>query len=827
MDDENDGAFTPVNPITMPTDGTGGTRDSEESGDDGEIDMMDQTVPPDDDMSPVRMPFGDYDLDNSIMTDKGGGAQWQNPDGYKLNMEEDDEDDDLTNEPHGVIKEMTDHLRKKIFANFKRFLEKYESSAGNFSYLDLIRAMVQNNSNTLEVNFSTIFNHSSRIAMWIINCPTLILPILASAVDRIIRDMYPVRGERDEVMQIGMRVSISGCSLFDKVSTLKSANLNNMVCFEGVVSKRGNVHKEMIAMYIDCEKCGFGMGPIEVVEDRDAKPKCCAQCQSRGSSFVVNRTKTKYRDVQNIMVQERPGNMLGGRAPESKECFLSGKQCDLVRPGDEVKVTGIYTCIYDSVQNATTKFPVFKTRVLVNHILKLSDETTVEFKADDHDKIQELANDPNIRERIIHSIAPSIFGELAVKQAIALSMFGGRAKDALGSHRMRGDINVLILGDPGMAKSQFLKYVERTFHRAVYTTGKGASAVGLTAGVVRDSTTGEWTLEGGAMVLADSGICLIDEFDKMNDQDRTSIHEAMEQQTISISKAGIVASLSARCAVIAAANPVKGLYDPTVDFHENVNLTDPILSRFDLLCVLRTEVDRKSDERLADFVVCEHMKAHPKISDEEKDKIVPVNQERSLIKPIKQELLQKYILYARKKVFPNLDQLDQEKLSHFYVKVRDEGSRRGGMQMTVRHVESMVRIAEANARMELRNSVNSKDVDHAIATMLECFCNSQKHQVAEELRQKFRGFIESVVDQEQLLFMKLERMFRDEYKNVRLIAGSIHDDELFRDVVIEVETFERQAKLLGIEDYRAFFKTDRFMADYRVSDDGLTIMKRD
>merc|ERR1711920_145344 len=179
------------------------------------------------------------------------------------------------------------------------------------------------------------------------------------------------------------------------------------------------------------------------------------------------------------------------------------------------------------------------------------------------------------RERIIASIAPSIYGMNYVKSAIALSMFGGQGKTAAGKHRIRGDINTLIVGDPGLAKSQFLKYVEQTFPRAVYTTGKGASAVGLTAAVTRDDH-GDWCLEGGAMVLADDGICLIDEFDKMNDQDRTSIHEAMEQQTISISKAGIVATLQARCAVIAAANPKYGKYDPQLSFQRNVNLTDPI-----------------------------------------------------------------------------------------------------------------------------------------------------------------------------------------------------------------------------------------------------------
>mmetsp|Transcript_10437 Transcript_10437/g.10482 ORF Transcript_10437/g.10482 Transcript_10437/m.10482 type:complete len:217 (-) Transcript_10437:134-784(-) len=213
-------------------------------------------------------------------------------------------------------------------------------------------------------------------------------------------------------------------------------------------------------------------------------------------------------------------------------------------------------------------------------------------------------------------MAPSIYGHEFIKKGLTLAMFGGEAKDIGGKHRIRGDINMLLLGDPGTAKSQFLKYVEQVFDRCVYTTGKGASAVGLTAGVHKDPVTREWTLEGGALVLADRGICLIDEFDKMNDQDRTSIHEAMEQQSISISKAGIVTSLQARCSVIAAANPIKGNYNTSLNFIDNVDLTDPILSRFDILSVIKDEVVDEYDDALATFVLNSHMKSHPEIQKE-------------------------------------------------------------------------------------------------------------------------------------------------------------------------------------------------------------------
>lgn len=223
-----------------------------------------------------------------------------------------------------------------------------------------------------------------------------------------------------------------------------------------------------------------------------------------------------------------------------------------------------------------------------------------------------MARDERISKRLFKSIAPSIYGHENIKTALALSLFGGEAKDIKRKHRIRGDINVLLLGDPGTAKSQFLKYIEKTAHRAVFTTGQGASAVGLTASVRKDPVTREWTLEGGALVLADKGHCLIDEFDKMNDADRTSIHEAMEQQSISIAKAGIVTSLQARCAIIAAANPIRGRYNSTIPFQQNVELTEPILSRFDVLCVVRDTVDPVADELLARFVVDSHLRSHPK-----------------------------------------------------------------------------------------------------------------------------------------------------------------------------------------------------------------------
>merc|ERR1712183_1111708 len=256
-----------------------------------------------------------------------------------------------------------------------------------------------------------------------------------------------------------------------------------------------------------------------------------------------------------------------------------------------------------------------------------------------------------------------------------------------------------------------------------------------------------WTLEAGALVLADKGVCLIDEFDKMNDGDRTSIHEAMEQQTISISKAGIVTSLQARCAVIAAANPIGGRYDPSMTFSENVDLTEPILSRFDILCVVRDTVDPVADEHLARFVVSSHMTSHPRADDSDRENMKKTEEALAAtshlagVEKIPQDLLRKYILYARSKIHPKLHQMDQEKVATMYSDLRRESMATGSIPITVRHIESMIRLSEAHAKVHLREYVREDDINIAIRIMLESFIDTQKFSVMKNMKQTFSHYL--------------------------------------------------------------------------------------
>jgi DNA replication licensing factor MCM2 len=308
----------------------------------------------------------------------------------------------------------------------------------------------------------------------------------------------------------------------------------------------------------------------------------------------------------------------------------------------------------------------------------------------------------------------------------------------------------------------------------------------------------------------------------MNDSDRTSIHEAMEQQTISISKAGIVATLQARCAVIAVANPMEGRYDPQQTFAQNVGLTDPILSRFDMLCVLRDEADPVQDERLADHVVCSHIRSHPDATTDDKQLRPKLQLRNSHIEPIPQDVLQRYVQYARKRVFPKIMDLDKEKLANFYKDIRAEAFRSGGAPMTARHVESIIRLAEANARIELRQHVNSRDLDHAIEMMLESFIQSQKHQVGEELRKKFKRYANLNTPMADQLMNLMDKLFKDHLERERAkrpdgMPPNVGDVSIgMEDVVRQVERFE-----IDLEEAHAFMQSERFRRTFRIDGERL------
>ncbi|XP_061991062.1 DNA replication licensing factor MCM2 [Rosa rugosa] len=694
---------------------------------------------------------------------------------------EDDEDEDGFDmyRVQGTLREWVtrDEVRRFIAKKFKEFLLTYTNQRndhGDIEYVRLINEMVLANKCSLEIDYKQFIYVHPNIAIWLADAPQSVLEVMEDVAKNVVFNLHP----NYKLIHQKIYVRITNLPVYDQIRNIRQIHLNTMIRIGGVVTRRSGVFPQLQQVKYDCNKCGAVLGPFFQNSYSEVKVGSCPECQSKGP-FTVNIEQTIYRNYQKLTLQESPGIVPAGRLPRYKEVILLNDLIDCARPGEEIEVTGIYSNNFDLSLNTKNGFPVFATVVEANYITKKQDLfSAYKLTEEDKQQIEALSKDPRIGEKIVKSIAPSIYGHEDIKTAIALAMFGGQEKNVEGKHRLRGDINVLLLGDPGTAKSQFLKYVEKTGQRAVYTTGKGASAVGLTAAVHKDPVTKEWTLEGGALVLADKGICLIDEFDKMNDQDRVSIHEAMEQQSISISKAGIVTSLQARCSVIAAANPVGGRYDSSKTFTQNVELTDPIISRFDILCVVKDVVDPVTDEMLAKFVVDSHFKSQPKGANMD-DITLDESQEdiqasTSPVDPdiLPQDLLKKYLTFAKLYVFPRLHDADLDKLSNVYAELRRESSHGQGVPIAVRHIESMIRMSEAHARMHLRHQVTGDDVDMAIRVALDSFISTQKFGVQKALQKSFKRHITFKKDRNELLLFLLKELVKNALQFEEIVSGS-------------------------------------------------------
>eukprot|EP00958_Prasinococcus_capsulatus_P010670 scaffold1041_cov414-Prasinococcus_capsulatus_cf.AAC.9 len=699
---------------------------------------------------------------------------------------------------------LRDQVKNEIQRRFKDFLQHFHKN-GERIYMEKIQHLCRMNVQSLEVGYADLSSHSPILAIWLADVPAQMLEYFHDVARNVVAQEYPnyVTNIHNEIF-----VRITDLPLKESIRDIRQSHLNGLVKVSGVVTRRTGVFPQLQLVTFDCSQCGASIGPMMQNGIHEVKPNQCPQCRSKGP-FNVNVEQTVYRNYQKITLQESPGTVPAGRLPRQKEVILTNDLIDKARPGEELEVAGVYVNSLDMALNNKFGFPVFSTHIEANHLSKQEDQFA-DFKLTDQDRdqIHELARDPAIGRRIVKSIAPSIYGHENIKLGLALSLFGGQAKQVQGKHRLRGDINVLLLGDPGTAKSQFLKYVEKTAQRAVFTTGKGASAVGLTASVHKDPITREWTLEGGALVLADKGHCLIDEFDKMNDQDRVSIHEAMEQQSISISKAGIVTTLQARSAIIAAANPIGGQYDSTRTFTENVELTDPILSRFDVLCVVKDVVDPVKDEHLAKFVVASHTKSMAEDGEDPPELAFDVSRvdDKDIIS---QEVLRKYIAHAKSTCRPQLHEMDSEKIMRVYSELRTQSVQGQGIPIAVRHIESIIRMSEAHARMHFRDFVTDIDVDVGIRVLLESFISTQKQVVQKALMRSFRRYLTAHKDFNELLLHALQELVKD----AMMMESTLHGVDSMTELTVKIELLEAKARELQVFDVQPFLESDLFRAN--------------
>ncbi|MCD6431516.1 minichromosome maintenance protein MCM [Candidatus Bathyarchaeota archaeon] len=480
---------------------------------------------------------------------------------------------------------------------------------------------------------------------------------------------------------------------------LGSKHIGKLVMIEGIVVRSTPVRPMVMQAAFRCKRCGE-ITRIEETGQFLRAPFVCSNpsCRAKGPFDFIQEEST-FVDSQDLRVQERPEDLPPGQLPRALNVKLVGSEIvDVARPGDHVSIVGIVRAVAPTLPKVG-KLRTFILHLDANSIEVLGKEPeTVLPSPEEEQKILELAKDPWIHRKIINSLAPSIYGYDHVKEAIMYLLFGGVPK-TLPDVTIRGEMNVLLIGDPGTAKSQLLQYVARVAPRGLYTSGRGTTAAGLTAAVIREKGGG-MTLEAGALVLADKGIACIDEMDKMRPEDRVAIHEAMEQHTVSVAKGGIVATLNARTAILAAANPALGRYEPHRTVAENISLPVTILSRFDLIFVLRDVPNKESDSKMSEHILEIHRKG-----------VSPTEP------PIPLDLLRKYISYA-KGIKPVLTKEALQRLKDFYLSMRSASETEGSpVAITARQLESLVRIAEARARAALRKEVSAEDAEAAIAIM--------------------------------------------------------------------------------------------------------------
>jgi len=485
---------------------------------------------------------------------------------------------------------------------------------------------------------------------------------------------------------------------------IRSNHLGMLKAVEGLVKKRTEVRPKLKVASFQCQKCGAIMR-VEQDEDILKEPSECNEEKGgcgRISNFKLSTSLSTFIDSQKIEIQENPEGLRGGAQPERISAFLEDDLVGEIAPGDRVIVNGV-------LHSKQRRRGTFRLEVAIS--------------PEDEELILEVSKEERIYEKIRESIAPTIYGMEVEKDALVLVLFGGLSKQMPDGSYIRGDIHSLFVGDPGTAKSQMLNYMSKLAPRSIYASGKASSAAGLTAAAVRDEFgEGQWTLEAGALVLADMGIACIDEIDKMSDQDRSSLHQAMEQQEISVAKAGINATLKSRCAVLAAANPKLGRFDDFMPISEQINIPPALLSRFDLIFSIQDKPVRDQDTNLASHILNTHKAGemyenitkteHSKHSKEESDRLL-----EPVIPTYDPEFLRKYVAYAKRNVFPVMEDDAMDLIKEYYVNLRSQSEE--SVPFTPRQLEAFVRLTEASARVRLSDVATLSDAQRSIQIINE------------------------------------------------------------------------------------------------------------
>lgn len=484
------------------------------------------------------------------------------------------------------------------------------------------------------------------------------------------------------------------------IRDIRSKHLGKLIQLEGVVRQKTDVRPHVTSAKFECPSCGNIMNIIQV-EQKFKEPAQCG-CGRKGGFRLLSKD---LQDVQKIVLEEPTEKLEGGEQAKRFKLLLRD---DLVsplgekktNPGSRIIVTGVVNEVPISLHSGG-KSVEFDLMIESNHVEPVEEEfVNIEISAEEEKKFRDLAATGKAFQKIVASFAPTTYGHERVKEALLLQLMGGVVKPRSDGVKTRGDIHVLLIGDPGAAKSQLLKRVSVIAPKARFVSGKGASGAGLTASVVKDEFLKGWALEAGALVLANQGIVCIDELDKMTDEDRSAMHEGLEQQTITISKANIQATLRCETTVLAAANPKFGRFDPYEVLGKQINLPPALMSRFDLIFPVRDVPDKDKDDRIADFILKLHQNV--KLADDVE---------------LDTEFIKKYVGYAKKNIRPKLSNEALDEIREYYVKIRNMGGDGEGIKavpITARQLEALVRLSEASAKVDLRDVVTAEDAKKGI-----------------------------------------------------------------------------------------------------------------
>jgi replicative DNA helicase Mcm len=580
--------------------------------------------------------------------------------------------------------------------DLEKFLKAFKDRDSNYKYFDRINNMMASGVQSLIVDYIDLDSYNPLLAKEITHKPDEYLEAFNEAVLSVLREIHP---DYEQEIREKIRVRIGNYTVQKGLREINADLINKLVSISGMVVRSSEVKPLAKKVAYKCTNCNT-VTEAQLKGLVMKKPLKCHACSEKG--LEMDPESSIFIDFQMVRLQELPEDLPAGQLPHYIEVTVMSDLVDQCRPGDRIILTGIIRIEQEQLA-PQAKTSLFRLRMEGNNIEYLGgragskDTRSVErimISTEDERQIRIIASKPDAYEKLIASFAPHIYGHEPIKEAILLLIVGSVTKRLEDGSTRRGDINVLLVGDPGTAKSEMLKFTAKIAPRGLYTSGRGSTAAGLTAAVIRDKS-GIMMLEAGAVVLGDQGIVCIDEFDKIKPEDRSALHEVMEQQTCSVAKGGIVATLNARTSILSAANPIYGKYDPYKNITENVNLPVPLLTRFDLIFIVRDSPDKEKDNLVASHILEIHR-----------------DTEKAARPAIDIDLFSKYLSYA-KQIEPALTPEAIDIVRSYYMDMRRIESE-GMITVTPRQLEGLIRLASARARLLLKDVVDAEDARRAI-----------------------------------------------------------------------------------------------------------------